>query len=156
MRILIGVAAMATGALAYADEFESVQKAVMGHEAFIVRCVDDKMASVDPEMFARDLANKSESEKEDYMVEVRGIFRQVCDEMYDGFNVCMTDGATSAIAEHQSFIAIIDDDLLNPTTRAENYKALLTIKSDYEREITALDDLRSGKTEYCNVAGLAE
>ena len=144
--ILLGL-----GASAQADDTDDVRRAVMGHEAFIQRCVQGLVGDL------ADRANfdpASLSDKEMKFVELQA--RKGCDAYYQEINICMPGGATKAINKIDRIMTKLEKILSDPLTRAQEYSNSQTIKVTLGRELAALNDLLEGNADYCDVAGIAE
>ena len=140
----VGAVAILLGTSAQADEAEDVRRAVMGHEAFIQRCVQDHIDGLEEETGV-DSATLS-----DRAMEVaRGSARNVCEGFYKELNVCVQGGAARGILRTREIVAKIEKVLTDPLTRAQDYETYHRLKKTSERELAALHDLKDGRTDYC-------
>ncbi|MDE0712508.1 MAG: hypothetical protein OXH60_10295 [Rhodospirillales bacterium] len=130
---------------AQADDADDVRRAVMGHEAFIQRCVQDHIDGLEEETGV-DSATLS-----DRAMEVaRGSARNVCEGFYKELNVCVAGGAARGILRTREIAAKIEKVLTDPLTRAQDYETYHRLKKTSERELAALHDLKDGRTDYCD------
>jgi hypothetical protein len=121
--------ALMVGTGASADE---VLKAVLGHEAFFQRCVDDQIAII-----ADNAGVPISRIPADLMNDVVTKGKERCDIYYRGINVCMEESLAYAIRTMEK---MIDD------TNTSS-----TLKGDFIRELAALNDLAEGRVDYCDV-----
>ncbi|MDE0534337.1 MAG: hypothetical protein OXI01_23235 [Albidovulum sp.] len=139
--------AFATLVHAESTELDDVRKAVLGHEAFMQRCVTDRW---DDTVLVMQAAGEEISEA--FEEEFFKVQRTICDNTYDGINVCTTDGALKAISQITRNTNRIAKFLRDPLTRASDYKVYLSLKELYAREIAELSELQAGQSSFCDVA----
>ena len=140
-----GVITILFGTGAQADDADDVRRAVMGHEAFIQRCIQDHIDSLEEETGV-DPATFSDSDME----RARNGARQVCENFYRQMNVCVTGEAARGILRTRKILAEVEKKLTDPLTRAQDYETYRRLKNTSERELVALDDLLKGRTDYCD------
>lgn len=121
-----------------------VGKAIMGHEAFMHRCVVEGV-----ERNVAIAIGKGEVLTEDDIAEYGVSLRKLCDVAYEGVNVCMEGGAAKADARISQFNALIAKKLSDPLTRASDYRAFLSLKEFHDWELAALQELMAGETNHC-------
>ena len=138
--ILLGL-----GTSAQADEADDVRKVVMGHEAFIQRCVQDHIDSL-----AEETGVDPTSLSDRAMELARGNARKVCENFYRQLNVCVAGGAARGILRTREIMAKIEKVLTDPLTRAQDYETYRRLEKTSERELAALHDLNDGRTNYCD------
>lgn len=122
---------------------KSIRQAVMGHEAFILRCVEDQ---IDASSLRR-AYERSQGWERDRIVAAA---RDLCESYYRGVNVCAAGGTDEAVKRLGQTKGEIEAALSDPLTRADNYEAILKLDKDVDRELTALRDLAEGRTDYCH------
>ena len=135
------LASLTTLARADDEAAESVRRAVMGHEAFIVRCVDDTIDAT----LKRAYRNSQDRQRK----RIRDQVRDFCETYYTGVNVCVPGGADEAIAKLEQTKKEIEAMLADPLTRADRYDAISSLGNGLDRELTALRDLAEGRSGYC-------
>ena len=131
----------------HSQSTDDVRKAIMGHEAFMQRCVADGWEATVAQM-KEEGEIPSDGLKDEFM----RVGRELCDMNYDGINVCMAGGASKAIAALSNRNARVSKLLRDPLTRADQYSAYQNIQKIYERELAALEALQAGQSSYCDVA----
>ena len=127
----------------------------MGHEAFMERCAEDAMARGEDALFA-DTADMSEFEAERYVERARDVVRRTCDMLYRDVNVCTDTGPVYVMGLWRPILAAAEEQLADPLTRADEYRALEAAKLHIEAEKAALDDLIAGRTDYCDPSRTGE
>ena len=135
-----GIALILIGASANADEADEVRKAIMGHEAFMQRCGEDVQQIVIEESEEFD-ANKS----------YEPFGRMLCEPYYEKSNVCVEGGTVKVVEKLKRMMARANEKLTDPLTPADEYTAVIVATRTIENELAALDDLVSGRTNYCDV-----
>ena len=90
--ILMGAATilLGLGVDAQADEADDVRRAVMGHEAFIQRCIQDHIDSLEEET-----GIDPDTMPDATMQLAQGNARKVCENFYKQLNVCGWPGGSS-------------------------------------------------------------
>ena len=141
-----GMVLFIVSAGAHADEADEVRRAVMGHEAFVERCIEERVI-VTAGLLDVDLESMSDSD----MNMARKSGRRICEAYYEGINVCMPDGPAKAKAVVANVIEAVSGLLNDPLTRADDYESYSRLKDTAVSESLALDDLIAGRTSYCNV-----
>lgn len=131
-------------AMSQSAELDDVGKAIMGHEAFIQRCVDEAM-----ERNVATAIEMGEIPTEDGKAELEAALRKLCDAAYEGVNVCMEGGASRAGEKFSQMNALVAKKLRDPLTRADDYRSYLTFKEFYDRETEALQELMAGESSHC-------
>ncbi len=134
---------------ARADErlgVEDVRRAVMGHEAFIQRCVED-LFRVALDQLGEGEAAISVMMEDEEMLEMG---RVSCDAYYKDINVCVEGGAASAINKLESHAQELDEQLADPSTRLKEYRNTESTRKSIEFELIALRALREGQADYCD------
>lgn len=155
MGINVRALALAAGAIAVllslvtstqADDTDDVRRAVMGHEAFIQRCIEGMIGDL------ADAANFDPATLTDRdMKFVKEQARKGCEAHYREVNVCMPGGTAKAINKIDRVMAKLEKILSDPLTRAQEYKSSQVVKIGLERELAALRDLMNGSTDYCDM-----
>ena len=138
---------LAGQALSQSTELDDVGRAIMGHDAFMQRCVDDAL-----EISVAAVIAAGEIPTDEFKELFASRQREICDTTYDGTNVCMEGGASKAIEHFSKYNAIVAKKLRDPLTRADDYKAYLGIKEFYDRETAALQELMAGESGLCDAA----
>ncbi len=139
-----GIALVLMGASAQADDAADVRKAVMGHEAFLQRCVDEQIVAAAAE------AGVDAAVIEEVGELGRQQVRRLCENYYKQVNVCMPGGTANAIDRMQKIIHELNKKLTDPLTRAQDYDLYGRMKRNSERELVALHDMAEGRTNYCD------
>lgn len=121
-----------------------VGKAIMGHDAFMQRCVDDALA-----ISVAIVTEAGEVATDDFKELFSSRQREICDTTYDGTNVCIEGGAAKAMEYLSTYNETISKKLSDPLTRASEYKTYLHIKDYNDREIAALQKLMAGESSHC-------
>ena len=137
-----GIALVLMGASASANEADDVRKAVMGHEAFLQRCMQETVQA--------GAENAGATVTDELTKQAERHVRKLCENYYKDINVCMPDGTTKAAEWLGKVIAGLDKILLDPLTRASDYDLYQSMKEGAERELMALQDMTEGRTNYCD------
>ncbi len=120
----------------------------MGHEKFVVRCLNDLVGMYMATLKER-TAGMSPTEFARYTLDDIDRKRAMRDGYYEGVNVCLEGGATSALDKMQTDIADIEKGLSDPLTRADDYELLVRAKERLTMEVTALEALVADLSTYC-------
>ena len=129
---------------------EDVRRAIAGHEKFVVRCLNDLVGMYMDTLKER-TAGMSASEFAQYTLDDIDRKRAICDEYYEGVNVCVEGGAKTALESMQKDIADVQDGLSDPLTRADDYELLLRATERLDMEVVALEALIANPSTYCGV-----
>ena len=114
-----------------------------GHEAFVDRCVASNLTKwismLDPRS-ARFMPEKR-MELADQIIESE---RRFCDWFYEELDVCTPEGIERATEKLHAMLDAYEQLVANGSN------GVWVVKRDgTERELTAIEDLRAGRTDYC-------
>ena len=132
LALLIAVMLIGTG---HAQDRETVRKMVFGHEAFLQDCVERQFDDT-----AAQMAAAGETPSEAFVEEVREAMRTICDQVYEGRNVCRDSDRAALVEKVIDFQAWASKKLLDPLMSADEYTAFESILKVYEWEERALRD----------------
>ena len=131
---------------AQADDTDDVRRAVMGHEAFIQRCMQDTVDAL-----ARGRSINPATMPKNVRKQMLEGTRTVCESFYQQVNVCMPGGVVDGIVRVETVMVELDKVLTDPLTRAQTYDKFHLLKKAGERELVALHDMKEGRTDYCDM-----